>query len=52
MVIPIKFWIENGGSFTNAMGDVQNFVQILDAPEGILSGIEIVENYKKSVVIK
>lgn len=49
VVIPIKFWIENGGSFTNAMGDVQNFVQILDAPEGILSGIEIVEKLQEKV---
>lgn len=49
VVIPIKFWIETGGSFTNAMGDVQNFTQILDAPDGILSGIEIIEKLQEKV---
>lgn len=42
IVIPVKSWLENEGSFTNAMGDVQQFAPSAAISEDILSEIEII----------
>ena len=41
IVIPIKTWLEQDGSFVNAMGDTQNFTQVIESDN--LSEIEIIE---------
>ena len=43
VVIPIKSWLESSGSFTNAMGDVQEFDPAIAIDEDILGEIEIIE---------
>ncbi len=41
IVIPIKTWLEQDGSFVNAMGETQNFTQVIESDN--LSEIEIIE---------
>lgn len=41
IVIPIKTWLEQDGSFVNAMGETQNFTQVIESDD--LSEIEIIE---------
>ena len=44
LVIPIKFWLECGGSFTNAEGLTQEFSPVCDS--GNMGIVEIVEKIK------
>lgn len=41
IVIPIKTWLEQDGSFVNAMGETQNFTSVIESDN--LSEIEIIE---------
>ena len=41
MVIPIKTWLENDGSFVNAMGENQTFNAVIQSDA--LSEIEIID---------
>jgi formate dehydrogenase major subunit len=41
IVIPIKTWLENDGSFVNAMGESQTFNAVIESD--VLSEIEIIE---------
>ena len=41
IVIPIKTWLENDGSFVNAMGESQAFSAVVESD--VLSEIEIIE---------
>ncbi|WP_305553301.1 molybdopterin-dependent oxidoreductase [Methanobrevibacter sp. V74] len=41
IVIPIKTWLEQDGSFVNAMGEVQNFSSVIESDN--LSIIEIID---------
>ena len=40
IVVPIKTWLEQDGSFVNAMGETQNFNQVIESDN--LSEIEII----------
>ena len=44
IVVPIKSWLENEGSFVNAMGESQNFVPVIESDA--LSIIEVIEKIK------
>lgn len=44
LVIPIKFWLENGGSFTNAEGTTQEFSPICESEN--MGIVEVVEKIK------
>jgi formate dehydrogenase major subunit len=44
IIIPIKTWLEQDGSFVNAMGQSQNFTKIIDSDA--LSEIEIIDTLK------
>lgn len=44
IVVPIKSWLENEGSFVNAMGDSQNFVPVIESDA--LSIVEVIEKIK------
>ena len=41
IIIPIKTWLEQDGSFVNAMGESQNFTKIIESD--VLSEIEVIE---------
>ena len=41
IIIPIKTWLEQDGSFVNAMGETQNFTSVIESED--LSEIEIIE---------
>ena len=41
IVIPIRTWLEQDGSFVNAMGETQNFTSVIESDN--LSEIEIIE---------
>ncbi len=41
IVIPIKTWLEQDGSFVNAMGETRNFTQVIESDN--LGEIEIIE---------
>ena len=41
IVIPVKTWLEQDGSFVNAMGETQNFTSVIESDN--LSGIEIID---------
>ena len=41
IVIPVKTWLENDGSFVNAMGDEQSFSAVVESD--VLSEIEIID---------
>lgn len=43
IIVPIKSWLEVAGSFTNVIGDVQEFPPAVNIDEDILSEIEIIE---------
>lgn len=44
IVVPIKSWLENEGSFVNAMGDTQNFIPVIESEE--LGIVEVIEKIK------
>ena len=44
IVVPIKSWLENEGSFVNAMGDTQNFIPVIESDE--LGIVEVIEKIK------
>ena len=44
IVVPIKSWLENEGSFVNAMGESQNFVPVIESDA--LSIVEVIEKIK------
>ena len=44
-VIPVKSWLEQDGSFVNAMGEVQNFNQVIASDD--LSIIEVIGELNK-----
>ena len=44
IVIPVKSWLENEGSFVNAMGDTQNFIPVIESDE--LGIVEVIEKIK------
>lgn len=44
IIIPIKTWLEQDGSFINAMGQSQNFTKIIESDA--LSEIEIIDTLK------
>ena len=41
IVVPIKTWLEQDGSFVNAMGETQNFTSVIESDN--LSEIEVIE---------
>ncbi|WP_405289709.1 molybdopterin-dependent oxidoreductase [Methanobrevibacter sp.] len=45
IVIPVKSWLEQEGSFVNAMGDVQNFYPVVESDD--LGIIEVIEELNK-----
>ena len=45
IVIPVKSWLEQEGSFVNAMGDVQNFYPVAESDD--LGIIEVIEELNK-----
>lgn len=47
IIIPIKTWLEQDGSFVNAMGESQNFTKIIESD--VLSEIEIIDDLKNKV---
>lgn len=47
IVIPIKSWLENDGSFVNSMGLTQNFKAIVDSDD--LSEIEVIEKIQNKL---
>lgn len=49
VVIPIKSWLECEGSFTNAMGSVQEFAPAADVCEDVLSEVEIIEKLQSEL---
>ena len=44
IVVPVKTWLEQDGSFVNAMGETQNFTSVIESEN--LSEIEIIEKLK------
>lgn len=47
IVIPIKSWLENDGSFVNSMGLTQNFKAVVDSDD--LSEIEVIEKIQNKL---
>ena len=45
IVIPIKTWLEQDGSFVNAMGETQNFNSVVESDN--LGIVEIIEELNK-----
>ena len=45
IVIPIKSWLEQDGSFVNAMGEVQNFSSVVESDN--LGIVEVIEELNK-----
>ena len=45
VVIPIKSWLEQDGSFVNAMGEAQNFNSVVESDN--LGIMEIIEELNK-----
>ena len=44
IVIPVKSWLENEGSFVNAMGETQTFVPVIESD--VLGIVEVIEKIK------
>ncbi len=47
IVVPIKSWIENDGSFVNSMGETQNFKAVIESEN--LSEVEIIEKIQNKL---
>ena len=47
IVIPIKSWLGNDGSFVNSMGLTQNFEAVVDSDD--LSEIEVIEEIQNKL---
>jgi formate dehydrogenase major subunit len=45
IVVPVKSWLEQDGSFVNAMGDVQNFSSVIESDK--LGIVEVIEELNK-----
>ena len=41
VVVPIKSWLEQDGSFVNSMGETQTFAKVIDSDA--LSEIEVID---------
>ena len=45
IVVPVKSWLEQDGSFVNAMGDEQNFSSVIESDN--LGIVEVIEELNK-----
>jgi NADH dehydrogenase/NADH:ubiquinone oxidoreductase subunit G len=45
IVVPVKSWLEQDGSFVNAMGEAQNFNSVVESDN--LGIVEVIEELNK-----